>query len=74
MKTKAQLHYFHFGFIEHGASYRMTEGYCEVTPTGYLVPPDTKRQAQASAKSRGAKAVFHGSEHLARQALNQEPK
>ena len=69
MAAKQLIHYFHFGCIETGR-YRWTQGYCEVTPSGYLVPPQTMRQAQSSAKEQGAQAVFHESEHLARIAAN----
>ena len=65
---RTPIHYFRFGWIE-TSNYYWKEGYCQVTLTGYLVPAVGKREAQSEAKSKGGKAVFHESEHLARQAL-----
>jgi hypothetical protein len=62
------IHYFRFGMIE-GRGYAWKEGYCQVTLNGYLVPAMGKREAQSDAKHKGGKAVFHESEHLARQAM-----
>lgn len=61
------IHFFRFGLIECRGGW--TDGYCQVTKAGYLVPPMGKRAAQTDAKAKGGKAVFHESEHLARQQL-----
>lgn len=69
MKT---VHFFYFGSIERRSGW--IDGYCEVTPTGYVVPPIGKKEAKSEARKQGRKAVFHDSEELARQQLTNEER
>jgi hypothetical protein len=69
---KPKIHFFRFGLIESRSGW--IDGYCEVTQTGYLVPPRGKRASQTDAKSRGGSAVFYESEHIARQQLTNGEK
>ena len=64
---KRKRHFFRFGLIE--ASSGWIVGYCEVTKTGYLVPPMGKRACQSDAKTSGEIAVFHASIDIARSHL-----
>ncbi len=69
MNRKA-THFFWVGTIE--SKNGLINGYCEVTETGYIVPPLGKRAAQSDAKARGLMAIFHGSEYAARMQMLRE--
>lgn len=71
MTTTKQVtlwHYFRAGNVERGARYEWREGYARVTDSGIEYPWLTKREAQASAKRGGARAVFHDTEASAKAA------
>ena len=67
MSKLQKKHFFRFGLIESRSGW--IDGYCEVTETGYLFPPTGKREAQKESKAAFHKAVFHESEHIAREAM-----
>ncbi len=75
------IHFFDSGSVERGRpyychrtrrwvpNYKLFNGWAEVTEKGHLAPSLTKQEAQADARNRGGKAVFHDTEEAARAAL-----
>jgi hypothetical protein len=60
-KAKAEIIYIHAGRVERGPRYEWRDAYSE---NGNTYPWLTKREAQADAKRRGARAVFRGTPSL----------
>jgi hypothetical protein len=56
---KKTITYYYRGMIERGANYDWREGWSANSEEGQtLYPWNTKRECQAEAKTKGAKAVF----------------
>lgn len=75
------VHFFSCGSVERGRpiydrrmriykpSYKLFDGWAEVTERGHVAPSLTRLEAKQEAKRRGMKAEFHYTEEAARAAL-----